>query len=227
MEKRMKQTMTFILSFIIMLSFTQSLISEEKTTTSGKIINGLRTISLVDAKSGDLTFYRGDYLVITSHVNDTLVLTIDDLKITKKYPVPSSEKPYVKLKKVGLFQYTLGKHQGTVNIIEYAQPQYKAVNAEEAKKIIENLEPLVLDVRSQFEYQRGHLKNSQLIPVQVIQKEYTKLLDYKEKPILIYCASGNRSTVTARILIDNGFKNIYNMRYGIYEWQKNGFEVVK
>jgi rhodanese-related sulfurtransferase len=33
--------------------------------------------------------------------------------------------------------------------------------------------------------------------------------------------------VAAKILIDNGFKNIYNMLYGIAEWEKNGYPVVK
>ena len=225
--EKMKKLILLLLLLIFITFGTQKLKSEEIQTVSGEIINGLRTITLEKSISGILTFYRGDYLLINHNEDDTLLLLIDKLDIVKKYPAPPGEKTYVKLKKVGSFEFTFGGSKGIINIVEYTQPQYKAVNAAEAKELIKNLEPLVLDVRTQFEFNRGHLKNAQLIPVQAIQKDYTKLLDHKDKPVFIYCASGNRSTVASKVLIDNGFKRIYNLRYGIKEWQRNGFEIIK
>jgi len=201
--------------------------ADEKLEISGDIVNGLRVVDYESIESGNLTFYRGDYLVINHEHSDTITLKIDELKISKQYPAPVKEKSYVKLKSVGAFQYSFGEVKGTINIVEYTQAQYKAINAAEANEVIKNLDPVILDVRTQFEFDRGYLKNTQLIPLQVLQKEYIKLSEHKDKPILIYCASGNRSTVAARILIDHGFKNIFNMRYGINEWQRNGFEVLK
>jgi len=47
------------------------------------------------------------------------------------------------------------------------------------------------------------------------------------RDILIYCATGNRSTVASKILNDSGFKQIYNLRYGIYSWSKEKFPVIR
>ena len=71
------------------------------------------------------------------------------------------------------------------------------------------------------------LKKSVLIPVQELQSRYKEISDYKNQDILIYCATGNRSTVASKILIDNGFKRIFNMRYGIYEWSQDKYPVIK
>jgi rhodanese-related sulfurtransferase len=45
--------------------------------------------------------------------------------------------------------------------------------------------------------------------------------------VLIYCATGNRSTVAAKILIDNGFKRIFNLRRGISGWEQEKLPVVQ
>lgn len=45
--------------------------------------------------------------------------------------------------------------------------------------------------------------------------------------ILVYCATGNRSTVAAKILIDNGFKRIFNLRQGISGWERDKHPVVQ
>jgi rhodanese-related sulfurtransferase len=50
---------------------------------------------------------------------------------------------------------------------------------------------------------------------------------HKDKDLLIYCATGNRSTVAAKILIDNGFKRIFNLRQGISGWKRDKHPVVQ
>ena len=194
---------------------------------SGKIINGLRILTNEEVSSKAVTLYRGDYAVFPVKEGESKTLKVEDLKIDHLFPAEEGKKNYVKFKKTGEFEFTYGKIKGKVNVIEYTQANYKAVNAKEAKEIIANISPLILDVRTLGEYNRGFIEGSKLLPVQNIQREYTKLLDYKDKPILIYCATGNRSTVAARILINNGFKNIYNMRYGIAEWARSGYPVAK
>ena len=93
--------------------------------------------------------------------------------------------------------------------------------------LIKNEGPLILDVRTQHEYNRGHLHNSVLIPVQELQSRYKELGNHKDREILIYCATGNRSTVASKILIDSGFKHIVNMRGGISDWIKKNYPVVR
>jgi len=73
----------------------------------------------------------------------------------------------------------------------------------------------------------GHLENSILIPVQELQSRINELRAYKNNNILIYCATGNRSTVASKILIDSGFMKISNLKNGIAEWAKGQYRVVR
>ena len=80
----------------------------------------------------------------------------------------------------------------------------KKVNLQE---IISN-GAIILDVRTKGEYQSGHVKNSLNIPVDKLQQNLKKL--NKDKPIITCCASGARSASARKILLSNGFEQVYN-----------------
>ena len=124
------------------------------------------------------------------------------------------------MKTSGTFPFSLGPVHGTIEVIDYREPHYMEVTSEETLQLIKNVNPFILDVRTSGEYKRGHLKDSVNIPVQELQSRLKELGPYKDERILIYCATGNRSTVASKILIDNGFKRIFNMRHGIADWIK-------
>ena len=75
-------------------------------------------------------------------------------------------------------------------------------------------------MRTPGEYQAGHRKNALqadwLQPDQF--KDRVQYLD-KTKPILVYCASGGRSSKAALWLAQNGFKNIENLKGGFTQWK--------
>ena len=97
---------------------------------------------------------------------------------------------------------------------------FKNVSAEEAHKLIcENKEFIILDVRTKEEYDKGHIPGAKLIPVEVIPTKVDQLDKYKDKPVLVYCASGAKSPVAIITLENNGFKNIYNLSSGISSWK--------
>lgn len=216
--------MKLVLLFSLLVAMVTNSIAAE---ISGEIVNGLRILTQEELASKNITIYRGDYVTFPAKKEETKELVVDGLKIKHSFPAVEGKKNYVKFKKTGAFDFSYGKLKGKINVIEYSQPNYHAIGAKEAKEVIKNVKPLILDVRTPREYDQAHIEGATLIPVQVIQREYTKLLDHKDKPILIYCATGNRSTVAARVLIQNGFKNIYNMRYGIKEWGQLGYPVKK
>ena len=198
-------------------------------TISGTVVSGYRILPIKKTKEKiHLKVFRGDY--IKFKFNDAFnnpVLSIPALSIERKLPDNLAEAPYFKMKKTGTFSFSLGQVMGDITIIEYRQPNYRVVNAKEAAALIKNIQPLILDVRTSREYKKGHLKKSVLIPVQELQSRYKEISDYKNQDILIYCATGNRSTVASKILIDNGFKRIFNMRYGIYEWRRDKYPVIE
>jgi len=81
----------------------------------------------------------------------------------------------------------------------------------------------LLDVRTAGEYQSGHLKNS-LLADWNNQAEFTRRVKYldKDKPVLVYCASGVRSAQAANWLAANGFHDVQNMQGGLSAWKMEG-----
>jgi rhodanese-related sulfurtransferase len=67
---------------------------------------------------------------------------------------------------------------------------------------------IIIDVRTKAEYQQGHIKGSQNIPLNNLSNHYSKLK--KDKTIITCCASGMRSAQAKNILKSNGYSNVYN-----------------
>ncbi len=111
--------------------------------------------------------------------------------------------------------------------MDYTAATYQELSATEAVELIANIDPVILDVRTDREFNDGHIKNSLQIPVQVLQGRVDELAEYKDRPIFVYCKSGNRSTVASRMLIDKGFVQVFNLRHGVNDWKRSGYELVK
>ncbi len=95
---------------------------------------------------------------------------------------------------------------------------YQKITAEEAKKIIDSENVIILDVRTQEEYNEGHIKNAILLPdTEITSKAYEVLKD-KDAKILVYCRSGRRSAQASKKLINMGYTNVYDFG-GIIDWK--------
>ncbi|MFC7337696.1 rhodanese-like domain-containing protein [Haloferula chungangensis] len=103
----------------------------------------------------------------------------------------------------------------------------KKVEVEEAEKLVTD-KAQVLDVRTQEEWDEGHLDGA--VRVDFNEKNFgekvLKTLDPK-KPVLIYCNSGGRSGRATEAMDKLGFKVIYDLDGGIKAWKKAGNKVVK
>ena len=143
----------------------------------------------------------------------------------KQLTPDSTQALYFKMKEAGTFAFRLGIVRGDITVVDYRQPNYRELTAEEAKRFIRESAPLILDVRTKGEYDQGHIEKAMLIPVQNLQSRLEEIARYKNQEVLIYCATGNRSTVASKILIDNGFKHVSNMRFGIMQWIRQKYPV--
>jgi rhodanese-related sulfurtransferase len=104
---------------------------------------------------------------------------------------------------------------------------FESIEAKEAISLLKKDNNItVLDVRTNREYNNKHLKNAIHIPVQVLSKELDKLENDKNKRILVYCKSGNRSITASRILEKNGFTPI-NVNGGIIQLILNDAQLVR
>ena len=103
----------------------------------------------------------------------------------------------------------------------------KDVDVTEFKKLIENSEGLLLDVRTAGEINQGYIENDTKIDFRSssFESEIEKL--DKDKPVYVYCASGGRSGKTMAMMNKNGFKEVYNLKGGFGAWQGAGNKVAK
>ena len=95
---------------------------------------------------------------------------------------------------------------------------YMNVTAEEAKAIMDNEEGyVILDVRTQEEYDQGHIPGAIVISHEEIMEKAEDVLTDKEQLILVYCRSGRRSKIAAEALVELGYTNIKEFG-GIIDW---------
>ena len=95
---------------------------------------------------------------------------------------------------------------------------YMNITAEEAKKIMDTEEGyIILDVRTQEEYDESHIPGAILIPNTEIEARAEEILTDKDQLILVYCRSGRRSKLAAEILVELGYTNIKEFG-GIIDW---------
>lgn len=131
------------------------------------------------------------------------------------------------MKKLGILMLVVVILVAGCSSQEKAKEKVVSVNkitAAEAKAMIDGGEELVvLDVRTQEEYNEGHIENAMLIPDTEISAKAPTVLADLDQTILVYCRTGRRSAEAAKKLVDIGYTNIYDFG-GIVDWP---YEVVK
>ena len=114
----------------------------------------------------------------------------------------------------------------TPTLMNWGSDEYGDITATEAWNLIQDVEELViLDVRTQEEYDAGHIEGAILIPVLELSDRLDEL--DKGSELLVYCRTGNRSSSAVEILENAGFTKIYHMSNGITEWLSEGYPVVQ
>ena len=96
---------------------------------------------------------------------------------------------------------------------------YGHMTHEEAQRLIAaDQNVIVLDVREPDEYDKKHIADAVLLPVEELREgNFSKLPD-KEQTILIYCWTGRRAEDAAAILVENGYTKVYEIG-GIVDWK--------
>ncbi len=95
---------------------------------------------------------------------------------------------------------------------------YMNINAQEAKEIMDTEKDyVILDVRTQEEFDEKHIPNAVLIPDYEIAQKAEEILTDKDQLILVYCRSGRRSKLAAEELVSLGYTNIKEFG-GIIDW---------
>jgi len=112
--------------------------------------------------------------------------------------------------------YTRTMHPNTVSSAR-GSGAYQKLSHQEAKAKLDADETVILlDVRTEAEFNQGHIHGAVCLPVDRIFPD-TRIVDEKDAEIIVYCQSGSRSTSAAKKLAHMGYTNVYDMG-GIVAW---------
>ncbi|WP_018867156.1 MULTISPECIES: rhodanese-like domain-containing protein [unclassified Thioalkalivibrio] len=105
--------------------------------------------------------------------------------------------------------------------------KYRSLSPAEAVRVINQDDALVLDVREDSEVAAGRIGGAKHIPLGSLKKRMGDIEKYKDKPVVVYCRSGNRSASAAQQLTAAGFEDVVNLQGGIQAWQSANMPIKK
>lgn len=112
----------------------------------------------------------------------------------------------------------------TTKTTEMINMTYEQISQDEAKRIMDTeSDYIIIDARTQEEFDEGHIENAILIPEYEIQEKAPELIPDKNALILVYCRSGRRSKIASEALVQLGYTNVKEFG-GIIDWE---YEIVK
>ena len=77
-------------------------------------------------------------------------------------------------------------------------------------KSTKETKPIIIDNRTESEYNSGHIEGAKLIPYDVIADKIKEVAPNKDAQIILYCRSGRRSGIAQQTLKSMGYKNVEN-----------------
>ena len=96
----------------------------------------------------------------------------------------------------------------------------KTISQEEAMKMMQSeTNYVILDVRTEPEYDKKHIMSAKLFPIEKIRQGVmpTELVTDKNQIVFVYCWAGRRAEEASNILAENGYINVYNIG-GLANW---------
>ena len=104
-----------------------------------------------------------------------------------------------------------------------SQPKYESVPVEDFAELVDSAQMQTVDVRTEAEYDKGHIPGTDF-NIDVKGDSFlfqSRLLLSKDKPVALYCRSGNRSKTAAQMLAKDGYK-VYELSSGFTGWKEAG-----
>jgi rhodanese-related sulfurtransferase len=104
----------------------------------------------------------------------------------------------------------------------------KELSTHDATLLMNKNDAVILDTRPQKDFKAGHILGArQIKPEELREKNFKKLENQKDKPIIIVCAMGNQARGTASAMLKAGFANVSVLKGGMNAWQSASLPVSK
>lgn len=123
-----------------------------------------------------------------------------------------------------------------MDFVREARAQTTEIDGDTLTRMLEeNTELLLLDVREPSEHEHGHLQSAHLVPRGILEAaadpQYPKhdplLAGARDKPVVVYCATGGRSAMAAHVLQMMGYRDVCSLAGGFLKWAEDQRPVVR
>jgi rhodanese-related sulfurtransferase len=118
--------------------------------------------------------------------------------------------------------------EGFLNLVRDAKKRVKEEDVQTTKKKLDAGEKMILvDVREESEWARGHIPNAIHLGKGIIERDIEKAIPEKGATVVLYCGGGFRSALAADNLQKMGYSNVISMDGGWRDWTQAGFPTIK
>jgi rhodanese-related sulfurtransferase len=113
------------------------------------------------------------------------------------------------------------------NLFGSAASGIPQVSPQELTRMMNQDNAIVLDVRSEEDFNTGHILNAKNIPEKEIDSKDKEIDKFKDKPVIAYCSMGTVSPKVARLLKTKQIENIYILKGGLQSWTSANLPVTR
>lgn len=105
--------------------------------------------------------------------------------------------------------------------------RYQLLGPSDVVRMMNREDSLVLDVRDDSEVRQGRIKGARHIPLKELKDRLGELQKYRDKTVVAYCRTGNRSAQACELLSRQGFETVVNLQGGVVAWQNANLPLAK
>jgi sulfur-carrier protein adenylyltransferase/sulfurtransferase len=111
-------------------------------------------------------------------------------------------------------------------LLQQVKSEIREIDSVRAREALDGVEPpLLLDVREPDEWDEGHLPGALHIPRGNLESRVENAVPDRDRPIIVYCSSGNRSAFAAKTLDELGYTDVVALSDGFVGWKRNGYDI--
>jgi molybdopterin/thiamine biosynthesis adenylyltransferase/rhodanese-related sulfurtransferase len=108
-------------------------------------------------------------------------------------------------------------------LLQQVKGEIDEVDGWRAREIIEGESPSIVDVRERDEWDEGHIPGAVHVPRGHLESRIEQAAPDKSRPVVVYCAGGNRSAFATKTLEELGYERVMSLAGGFTDWKRNGY----
>ncbi len=110
------------------------------------------------------------------------------------------------------------------DLLRSTKAEIEEIDSSRAQELLGGMDaPVLVDVRERDEWEQGRIPNAIHVPRGHLESRIEQAAPDHSRPVLLYCAVGNRSAFAAKTLAELGYERPISLAGGFTDWQRNGF----